>query len=401
MHVALLNTRVRILSFPKALLPIWSHDIQRLMQPPTSPRNHVTPEPFFAFTENSVECCIVASAAAFDQGFAVPKKARFPHLPGKPYMLTRDIYYVMQVQTDDEDDYGNRPLLEMSENMANAEIPIMYISTFQTDFLLLKQRDLNKAYQIWTQLNYTVYGLDILALWDDPEPPPMPSQSQAIPQAVSSGDANCTDGYNVALTTDVHPQASQQDTSLPDPASPTDSSLVLGDKVQPDGSSSSPLTLDVIEHHVRQIDFTYQRRNEWLQTLIFALLYPDLVGMALGMQRFVSYVAAEDEVSLTANPCLLKSFGRDHVNSSMESNLYQLFEIHYRNTLRRVGLVFDLAQRIDQRHLELMYITTYHTACLMVKDQCVDIAREIVGSYALLPDNVDDDNSDEYETVSE
>ncbi|KAJ1651860.1 hypothetical protein IWQ61_007675 [Dispira simplex] len=307
----------------------------------------------------------------------------------------------MQVQTDDEDDYDNRPLLEMSENMANAEIPIMYISTFQTDFLLLKQRDLNKAYQIWTELKYTVYGLDILAPWDDPDPPPMYPRNHANPELVPREDMNHPDNRDAILTADVHPETSQQDKALPNTASPADNSSVLGDEVQPDGSSPSSSMLDVIEHHVRQLDFTYQRRNEWLQTLIFALFYPDLVGMAPGMQRFVSYVAADDEVSLTANPSLLKPFGRDHVNSSMESNLYQLFEIHYRNTLRRVGLVFDLAERIDQRNLELMYITTYHTACLMVKDQCGDIAREIVGSYALLPDNIDDENSDEYEAVSE
>ncbi|KAJ1983851.1 hypothetical protein H4R33_004594 [Dimargaris cristalligena] len=379
MRIAILNTRVRILSIPKVYLPLWTHDLIRLMYSPN--RTTLVPsEPFFYLTENSVEWCVVASIEAFEAGFTIPRQARLQNIPGKTHSLTRDVYYVVQVENDDENTDSGRPILEMTAAFAGANITIMYISTYQTDFMLIKQTDFQKAHDIWLESDYDIVGLNELAPWLHDLPPPRMPRTTSINQdlPVASGFANLAiseveGGPREGLST--VPSFEQSRAATP----------------------PQPARLVMTDFRVRQMGLSYSRRREWIYNLIHALFLPETMGLSSRESRFISYVVADEEISLIAPPHIINCLGSDHIRHHSQITYHRLFEIFYRNNLSRSGLVYDVSELMNEADIELMYITTYHTACIVVRESDFAAARVILDSHEHVQ-NTDDggDSSDEY-----
>ncbi|KAJ1905765.1 hypothetical protein IWQ60_012212 [Tieghemiomyces parasiticus] len=391
MHVAILNTRVRILSFPKENLPIWSHDIINLLyRPPRS--GYRQEEPFFSLTQNSIEWCLVASTQAFADGFHIPRQARFPRGSGRPYSLTRDMYYVVQVVDNDETEQTNRPIVEMSADFSDAGITIMYISTYQTDFMLIKQRDLREAVTIWLRNAYNVTGLEELQPWNDDVEilrngqVPHPTDRVIGTREGMDGPADQLEGP--ALDEQVSAEISFDH----EPTEPP----VVEPPPPPPLPAPQPASLSIMDFRVRQVSPPYHRRYDWIYSFMSALFFPRTMGLRPHLVRFMSYVAAGEEISLTAPHDFLACLDPEYNDPDSRPQYFRLFEILYRNNLSRSGLVYDMSRRMADADIDLMYVSTYHTACLMVPERDFVTARGILDSHQHIQSTPDaSDSGDE------
>ncbi|KAJ1971635.1 hypothetical protein H4R35_005146 [Dimargaris xerosporica] len=394
MHISFINTRVRILSFPKETLPLWTHDIMRLMYTPASSKSTIKPEPFLCITENSVEYCVIASVGAFEKGFACPRKVRFPNTTGRYYSLTRDVYYVVQVESEDEQ--------EMSAAFARAKIAIMYISTYQTDILLVKECDLRDAVCLWFESNYHVSGLNLVEPWKytplSSKSPAFTSETPFLPESlVPEVEPEDDDPPIAGLALD--PEATEH------PNSDNDDVVEPGKPESVVGLTPGPLVpaqLHIMDFRVRQVGLPISHKPEWLPLLFHILFFPEMLGLTCSTDRFISFVAANHEVSFVGPQNIIEVLRRTGIDASPQPRYYRLFQILYRKNLKRSGLVYDMSEEMNKANIELMYVTTYHTACIMVDEENFGVAQNILHShqhFSSTSEGNDDSNESEADSA--
>ncbi|KAJ1979217.1 hypothetical protein H4R34_002913 [Dimargaris verticillata] len=402
MHISFINTRVRILSFPKETLPLWTHDIMRLMYTPASSKSTVKPEPFLCITENSVEYCVIASVAAFEKGFSCPRQVRFPNTSGRYYSLTHDVYYVVQVESEDEQEYQSRTILEMSAAFARAKIAIMYISTYQTDILLVKECDLRDAVCLWFEADYHVSGLNLVEPW---KYTPLNTKTPAFTSEAPSPSA--------APVPEVEPEAVEPPAAglafgpaaTEHPGIDSDDVVVSGKPESVVDLPSGPLVpaqLRIMDFRVRQVGLPISHKPEWLPLLFHILFFPEMLGLARSTDRFISFVAANHEVSFVGPQNVIEVLRRTGIDASPQPRYYRLFQILYRKNLKRSGLVYDMSEEMNKANIELMYVTTYHTACIMVDEENFGVTQNILHShqhFSSTSEGNDDSNDSEADSA--
>ncbi|KAG0172907.1 GATS protein-like 3 [Apophysomyces sp. BC1015] len=172
---------------------------------------------FFSLTENAYEISIVASQEAVENDFMpILLAAQCPGLA-----VSSDLYRILQVDDEGGQDSSGKRISDLSGPLAQGRFSIFYMSTYQTDFVLIKERRLHQAVQL---LQDHGFKLDEDSLADAIED---------MPQQV----------------------VTEQNNSERDPEE----------------------LFDVLENEMRCVGLNPHYRSAWAMTLLKVLAYPELV----------------------------------------------------------------------------------------------------------------------------
>lgn len=204
---------------------------------------------FFSFTENAYGISIVANEKAIEQDFLPAlEAANCPVLDvangvfrvlqvdeeygqGKPMDATQKRRRTMTLIMESAE-LGGKRISEISEPLAEGRFSILYISTYQTDFVLVSEP---KLYQVMQALQD--YGCDSLETYGQDE------------------------YANIPTTTAEKEQVELEEQALLSPVDPT----------------QFMLDINVLENDLQCVGLNRHHRSGWVHTVLKTLCYPDLV----------------------------------------------------------------------------------------------------------------------------
>lgn len=149
------------------------------------------------------------------------------------------VYGPLRNDANDNTELGGKRISEISEPLAEGRFSILYISTYQTDFVLVSEP---KLYQVMQALKD--YGCDGLETYGE-------SEYANIPTATA------------AATAEEDQVESEEQTST-GPLSPVDPTQFL-------------LDINVLVNDLQCVGLNRHHRSGWVHTVLKTLCYPDLV----------------------------------------------------------------------------------------------------------------------------
>ncbi|KAG2201413.1 hypothetical protein INT47_001462 [Mucor saturninus] len=324
--ITILSSKVKLLHFPRTHLSHVTHAIVKscFFQDTKDPRY------FFSFTENAYEISIVASKEVIDNDF-IPTLIMSQCTDMRS---SNDIYRVLQV--DDEGGQGSsgKRISDLSGPLAAGKFSIFYMSTYQTDFVLIKERRLKQAVQLLQQHDFA-FDQDSVDQYLGGSPPLSPEhmlrtiESQAL--------TTVEEGFERS---------------------------VLHDELQCVGLNP---------HY----------RSEWAMTVLKILSYPELISTTDFKQddtRFFSYTASSDGISLLANQRILDLFEPDAIFQDEGSQTYRVIQVNLAGSnLDRCGIVYSISHPLAaEAHINLLYLSTFKSANVLVSSDDLGRAEEIL-----------------------
>ncbi|KXS13208.1 hypothetical protein M427DRAFT_136786 [Gonapodya prolifera JEL478] len=150
MSVSILPNRLQILTCPKSSLRCIAHAVIRNLLFPRSREN------FFSYTENALEVSIIADVSTVKEDFP---PSGSPLCPG--LVIAEDPFRALEIEYDYDESSGQR-INELSAPLARAGISIFYLSTYQTDFVFVKERRLAYVISTLQKEDFVFVDLDTL-----------------------------------------------------------------------------------------------------------------------------------------------------------------------------------------------------------------------------------------------
>jgi hypothetical protein len=301
-----------------------------------------------------------------------PVVSRLPRDVGKRVIISKEAYLVLSVLSAGMD-AGNR-VMELTSPLALAGIPILFITTYYSDFILVPRR-----------------------------------KKDMVIQALLARNFECTEDESayVSPTTMSHNRAKSQ--SSEPPSTPPPSSVAELQKrtfdllkkrdvvpytcdglslVQCSGRDVSEL-IDYSRHRPpvgRQATANgHGHRTSWLDNMD-TKLYTSLIAVLAGQPRFLSVtLALDDQPSLLIDKTLLNVFG-DSLVGDTEGDLVPIFLDLLNLPLEATGIVSGVAGKlVDEMHMvetgvsaELSYLSTARAGAVILSNEQSMKALEVL-----------------------
>ncbi|KAI9319398.1 hypothetical protein BX666DRAFT_2093656 [Dichotomocladium elegans] len=255
-----------------------------------------SPDYFFSFTENAYEISIVANQATIDNDLL-------------PFLATTncadmgtspDIFRVLQVDDSDGQEASGKRISDLSEPLAQGKFSIFYMSTYQTDLVLVKERRMRQAVQ-----SLMDHGFEF-----DQDSLDMYHQEPSLVSSTSS-------------------------TQLPDDDTEIESS--------------------VLANELRCAGLNPHYRSTWAMTMLKIMSFPELIEGYSRTNPEEALFQDEDTVPLRV----------------IQVNLAGA-------NLERCGIVRSISQPLAEEHINLLYLSTYKTANIIVSADDLEQADEIL-----------------------
>ena len=145
MLITILKNPVYLLNFPKEYLPDAMHAIVKIILHPNSETL-----PFFNYSESTTQVSIVTESPT-----------DFKHVPF--VQITETPFRTLSIHAED-DSFSGKRIVDLSWPLAQNAISIFYLSTYQSDFIFVRERRLKKVVSILEKRGYLFDGLEILDL---------------------------------------------------------------------------------------------------------------------------------------------------------------------------------------------------------------------------------------------
>ncbi|KAI9477808.1 MAG: hypothetical protein EXX96DRAFT_595429 [Benjaminiella poitrasii] len=245
--------------------------------------------------------------------------------------FSNDTYRVLQVDDEGGQDSSGKRISDLSGPLAQDKFSIFYMSTYQTDFVLIKDRRLKEAVQLLQQKGFE-FDLDSVEQFLGGSP----SSIHQVDQAV-------------------------RNTSQPIVVKENFERSVLSDKLQCVGLNP---------HY----------RSEWAMTVLKILSYPELISSDID-KRFFSYTATSDGISLIANQHILDLFEPEAIFRDEESQqTFRVIQVNLAGSnLERCGIVWSISHPLaTEAHINLLYLSTFKSANVLVSSEDLGKAEEIL-----------------------
>ncbi|KAI7902822.1 uncharacterized protein BX663DRAFT_531305 [Cokeromyces recurvatus] len=245
--------------------------------------------------------------------------------------FSNDTYRVLQVDDEGGQDSSGKRISDLSGPLAQGKFSIFYMSTYQTDFVLIKDRRLKQAIQLLQQ-NGFIFDLDSIEQCLGSSPNSIPQLDKKIenkpPQSIINKE-------NFERS-------------------------VLSDEFQCVG----------LNHHYR---------SEWAMTVLKILSYPELISFDTD-KRFFSYTATSDGISLIANQRILNLFEPESIFRDEESQTFRVIQVNLAGSnLERCGIVWSISHPLaTEAHINLLYLSTFKSANVLVSSEDLGRAEEIL-----------------------
>ncbi|KNE64769.1 hypothetical protein AMAG_10114 [Allomyces macrogynus ATCC 38327] len=262
----------------------------------------------FSYTENEVEVSLIV-----EDRLAERLRALHPTV-----VVSADTFRCLQIDNELDVVNGKR-ISDLTGPIAKAGISIFYLSTYQTDLILVRNKSLDRVLAI----------LDAITSSTPPSPKPphatngdLPTAMETLLQLSPSADdatARLLSNFQAACHTRIAP------TSV----------CMVG------------------------LNRAYLAAN--IAVLLGHLFYDDSPG------RFVSYTSAADGVSLVAAPHVLADLPGFMVNASLVPIPMRVVTVDLTQFgLDRYGLVYSMSHPLTSQGVHLLYLSTVHSANLLV-----------------------------------
>ncbi|CDS13785.1 hypothetical protein LRAMOSA05959 [Lichtheimia ramosa] len=336
--ITILPSRLKLLHFPRSQLPHVTHAIVKAC----FFQDIKDPEYFFSFTENAYEISIAANQSIIDNDI-LP----FLHATSSNDMGTSpDIFRVMQVDDADGQDASGKRISDLSEPLAQGKFSIFYMSTYQTDFVLVKERRLRQSVQTLMDhgFEFDQDSLDML-------------------QTESAASSNMIRHSNVSTE------------SLGSAIDSAASSLHAPEDQDGESTESTVLT-----NELRCAGLNPHYRSTWAMTLLKILSFPDMIeNYSAEQSRFVSYTATSEGISVLADKHILDLFEEESIFQDEDSVPMRVIQVNLGGSnLDRCGIVRSISHPLAGEHINLWYLSTYKTANIIVSADDIERAEEIL-----------------------
>ncbi|KAL0089603.1 hypothetical protein J3Q64DRAFT_1729410 [Phycomyces blakesleeanus] len=340
--ITILPTKVKLLHFPRSHLPHATHAIVKQL----FFKQVNDPDHFFSFTENAYEISIVADKATIDNDFMpVLLETQCQDMGTSP-----DTFRVLQVDGEGGQDSSGRRISDLSGPLAQGKFSIFYMSTYQTDFVLIKERRLRRAVSLLQE-----HGFDI----DD--------------ENIENSD-----------TTTQHTQEPQ----LKSLRSHNGSDAAVSISVDPRISNIYPRDLFescVLEDELRCVGLNPHYRSQYINTVLKIICYPEMILKNYNNEetRFFSYTASSDGISLVADRRILELFSDDQIFQDEDTgSSFRVIQVNLAGSnLDRCGIVRSISHPlVTEAQINLLYLSTFKSANILVSADELEKAEKILAS---------------------
>ncbi|KAI9317594.1 hypothetical protein BX666DRAFT_2112010 [Dichotomocladium elegans] len=263
---------------------------------------------FFSFTENAYEVSIVANQRVIECD-VLPHLSMFPDIKTSP-----DVFRVFQVDDPNGQDASGKRISDLSEPLARGKFSIFYMSTYQTDFVLIKERRVREAAEALMNHGFTF-------------------------------DQDSLEGF--LATGPLLPARSPPISQEPD---------------------DEYFESDVLPTELQCAGLNPHHQSAWAMTMLKIISYPDLLkNRSRDEARFFSYTATADGISLLADKDILDLFDEDALFRDPAS--LRVIQVNLSGTdLDRCGIVRSISHPLAAgAHINLMYQSTATSANIIVK----------------------------------
>ncbi|KAI9486935.1 MAG: hypothetical protein EXX96DRAFT_614734 [Benjaminiella poitrasii] len=312
--IFVLSPRVKVLHFPSSFLIHVTHAIVKLLL--FSDTN--ADDYFFSFTENAYGISIVANQHVIEEDFLPALRQTNCSDLGVP----ESVFRVLQVDDEGGQELSGKRISEISEPLADGRFSILYISTYQTDFVLVNESKLSKAINTLRR-----HGFEVEEEEDNT------SRNLDSPIDEDEEDLNSSSGTT----------------------SPTDPTHFL-------------LDTNVLENELQCVGLNRYYHSNWIHTIIKILCYPELIH--------------HDDISYKYYTRIIATFEEtDSIMKEEDGSTLRIIQVHFSGSnIERCGIVRHISKPLAvDAHINMLYLSTFMTANIIVSaedlERAVDISR--------------------------
>ncbi|KAI8588917.1 hypothetical protein BDZ88DRAFT_420361 [Geranomyces variabilis] len=384
MSITILSVRLLLLTLPKTSLPLLAHPILKALHFHASPLS----DRFFSYTENHLEVSIVADVETVARDFAV--------IPCAGMVICPDPFRALQVDSNGVLGNSAERINEISKPLAMAGVSILYLSTYQTDYVFVKERRMPLVISTLQASDFAF--LDVESFDFDHTPPPTPSLPYTPRTAAQSSPM-----YSAAWTARPH----FSDSTSSSPKHHTGAGTQQPDDTHLRNGRFLARKL-VPQYTVRLVGLNREYVDQWILTVMRVILFEDTMrrrgaGRGVGggrmgsathlpssssppqsnppppQGRFFNYTADEEGISLVADAEVLAQFPEHCLNSSLSRRPLKCIQVDLADYgLDRYGIVCSMADPLAAAEIDLLYLSTYTTANVLVDEEDLPKAMGIL-----------------------
>ncbi|KAI8646078.1 hypothetical protein BD408DRAFT_428970 [Parasitella parasitica] len=321
--ITILPPRLKIINFPRSHLVQVTHAIVKILLFSDINANDY----FFSFTENSYGISIVANEKTIERDFLPALEAvNCPDLD-----VSNGVFRVLQVDDEGGQELSGKRISEISGPLAEGRFSILYISTYQTDFVLVSEPKLYKVMQALRQ-----YGFEIDQEYQD-------ERYSNIPSILEQ-------------------EADDEDTRSSSPVDPT----------------QFLLDINVLANELQCVGLNRHHRSGWVHTVLKTLCFSDLVPSRIDNlhKRFCSFVTTNNDISLIADTHILDTFDECSLMRDQGTSGLRVIQVHFSGSnIERCGIVRHISKPLSiEAHINMFYLSTFMTANIIVSADDVERA---------------------------
>ncbi|OZJ05714.1 hypothetical protein BZG36_01427 [Bifiguratus adelaidae] len=307
--------------------------------------------------------------------------------------VSGEVFRAFMIDDDNGQNASGKRISEVSEPLAKARFSIFYMSTYQTDFVLIKEKRLE---QVVAYLHQSGFELDLDSLEEnmpgfdlntfqvrpskgsDPIPINAPQTQPALSQ--SSGLLTQPEYSSFPSSYGSYSEPSQ-------PLSSLKSDDLSGNEASLPGFQDQTLDFlrwerSVIANQLKCVGLDRNFVDDWAMSVMKVMFYPDLVqGYRTDTPRFFSYTASDEGISLITDIEVLNEFQPHWVNQSMDTPPMRLIQVDLStgHNLDRYGIVRSIAYPlVEKANINLLYLSTFKTANVLVYETDLKEAESIL-----------------------
>ncbi|KAI7903312.1 uncharacterized protein BX663DRAFT_508197 [Cokeromyces recurvatus] len=327
--ILVLSPRVKVLHFPSSHLVHVTHAIVKLLLF----SNTNASDYFFSFTENAYGISVVADQYVIENDFLPAlREAQCPNMD-----VPESVHRILQVDDEGGQELSGKRISEISEPLAEGRFSILYISTYQTDFVLVRESKLNKVVNTLRQNGFEV---------EEEE-----NQINELDQQASLDEVEAN----------------------------------INDSLLPVDPTQFLLEINVLDNELQCVGLNRHYRSSWIHTIIKILCYPDLIqgdhNSSLNHKRFCSFVATSEYISLIADTRIIGTIEEeDAIMREQDGSTLRIIQVCFSGSnIERCGIVRYISKPLAiDSHVNMLYLSTFMTANIIVSADDLERAVNIL-----------------------
>ncbi|KAJ1555491.1 hypothetical protein HK405_001453, partial [Cladochytrium tenue] len=319
--------------------------------------------PFFSITKTTSEVSVFVDSEAADGFTQLARKER------TWLDVSADNFRALQIDSTDESFVMSRLRThDLATSLAQAGVPISLCSTYQTNYIFVKEKHVNFIIE---KLRSNGYYVD-----DDREQLPLSPSVMA-----SSGDdevvrtRNSSDSSASVSAASLSLTTATTANSAPD-ISKTESTL-LESPIANESNLPKQLVNHRPDHNLRLVGLDQSKRAQWLKHLV-RLMLNSSPGHGPERQRLLSYTQSSDGCSLLAEEDDLEIFPDATLYHTLRDRP-QCIQIEHRDSgIDRDGVGWFMVQQLLHGRFNMVYLSTANTAHVLVGGEDLDAALSLL-----------------------